>query len=59
MNSKLKSVWKEAIVKYFKILSRNLCGGTKENNEELQPEYPVTGENSEAVFTKFLQILTL
>jgi hypothetical protein len=59
MNNELKSIWKEAMVKYFKILFRNLCGGTKENNEGLQPEYPVTGENSEAFFTKFLQILKL
>jgi hypothetical protein len=26
-------VWKEAVVAYFNMLSRHLCGGTEKNNE--------------------------
>jgi hypothetical protein len=33
MNSELERVWKEAAVGYVKVLSRNLYGGTEENQE--------------------------
>jgi hypothetical protein len=33
MNDKLERVWKEAVVAYFKVISRHLPGGTDENQE--------------------------
>jgi hypothetical protein len=32
----LESIWKEAIVAYFKVLSRHVPGGTEKNHEALQ-----------------------
>jgi hypothetical protein len=36
MNDELKRIWKEAVLAQFKVLSRNLLGGTEENHEKLQ-----------------------
>jgi hypothetical protein len=33
MNNVLEMTWKEAVVSYFKVLSRHLPRGTKENHE--------------------------
>jgi hypothetical protein len=33
MNDELEMVWKEAVVAYFKVLSRHFPGGTDENQE--------------------------
>jgi hypothetical protein len=35
MNDKLRRIWKETVVAYFKILPRNLPGVTEENYEDL------------------------
>jgi hypothetical protein len=36
MNDDIVRIWKEAVVAYFKVLSRHLPGGTDENHEELE-----------------------
>jgi hypothetical protein len=33
MNDGLERMWKEAVVAYFKVLSRHLPGGTEESHE--------------------------
>jgi hypothetical protein len=38
VNDKLGRMRKEAVVGYFKELSRNLYGGTKENHEQPEPQ---------------------
>jgi len=35
INNKLKYMWKETVMAYFKVLSQHLNGGTEENHEEL------------------------
>jgi hypothetical protein len=36
VNNELERKWKEAVVAQFKVLSRHLPGGTKENHEKSQ-----------------------
>jgi hypothetical protein len=40
-------MWKEAVVAFHRVLSRNLPGGTKENHENPQSAHPVSGPRFE------------
>jgi hypothetical protein len=35
VNDELEKMWKEVIVDYFKAISQNFCGGTKDNHKSL------------------------
>jgi hypothetical protein len=37
VNDKSEMMWKEAVVAYFKVISRHLPRGTEENHEKSQP----------------------
>jgi hypothetical protein len=46
VNYELERIWKEAAVFYFKVLSRNFHGGTKENHTK-KPSVIVAGLRTE------------
>jgi hypothetical protein len=45
MNNKLKRIQKEAAVAKFKVLSRHLPGGTKENHEKVCQDSQSLGQD--------------
>jgi hypothetical protein len=46
MNNELESMWKEAVIAQFNVLSRNLSGGTGEYHENLSQDSQLRGEIS-------------
>jgi hypothetical protein len=48
MNDEMERICKEAIMTYYKALSRDLPGGTEENRETLQSGSPVSRKIFEA-----------
>jgi hypothetical protein len=40
MNSEFRKAWKEAVIGYFKTLTKQFPGGTEENHDKLQSRYP-------------------
>jgi hypothetical protein len=48
VNYELESVWKEAIVAYFEILSSHLPGVIEGNHDNPHSRYPVSGPRFEA-----------
>jgi hypothetical protein len=43
MNNELETMWKEAVMAAFKVISWHLPRGTEENHEKPQSGYPVFG----------------
>lgn len=49
MNNKLEKMWKETVLAFSRVLSRNLSGGNEGNHEKFQSGYSVSGRDSNRV----------
>jgi hypothetical protein len=49
VNNKFERIWKEAVVAYFKVKSRNFSGGTQENHDKTSQDILYLDRDSKIV----------